>query len=641
MPPSRLVFDLEGDNLLDQITRIHCLVIHDVGTGLSLRFNDQLSQAPAIEAGLKLLQKADEIIGHNILSFDLPAIEKLYPWFKPKGKVTDTLVCARVLYPDRFDLSLRDGRLDLPPELRGNHSLKAWGYRLRELKGDFGQHHADESAWAAWSPAMEEYCVQDVKVTVRLWQHIEKKQPDPRCIELEHRFRALIDQQERHGIRVDVPAMQKLYAELSKQRLALETKLLAVFPPTIETMKKPAYYVDAHGTHYPTKGAAGKTPVQAGPLRTKEHPFEPGSGDQILERLVSRYGWKPVIYGFKKKVRECHTDSERHAALTDGFSPKITEEVLRSLPYPEAPMLADYMVISKTIGQVAEGDQAWLQLERKGRIHGRVNTAGAVTGRCTHSNPNVAQVPSVSKTKAGVTLGLAGGFGFECRSLFLPDEGQVMVGADASGLELRCLAHYMGRYDQGAYAKVLLEGDIHSVNQKAAGLPTRDNAKTFIYGWLYGAGDEKIGKIVGGGAKQGKALKAKFLSSLPALAKLKEAVVEASSRGYLIGLDGRHLPVRSAHAALNTLLQSAGALVMKQALILFSDHLTGRGYVFGKDYAFVANVHDEIQTTCRPELAEEIGTLAVLSIKQAGEHFHFLCPLDGEFKIGASWAETH
>jgi DNA polymerase I len=654
----RYVFDIEGDNLLDKITKLHCLVIHDLGSKLTHRFNSQGLAGVRlghIESGLRMLADADEIIGHNILSFDIPAIQKLYPWFKPGAKVTDTLVCSRVIWPDRFDLISRDQMRGVPPELRGNHSLKAWGYRLRLLKGDFGQHHADEAAWAAWSQEMEDYCVQDVAVTTKLWEVIEAKQWAPESLELEHRFRALMDKQERHGFRLDVPAVQRLYAALAKQRLVLETQLHAVFPPRIETMKTPSFWSedpsDLGAPRYPTKGAALAAGAKAklllpGPPKTKEHPFKPGSGADILARLVERYAWQPVVYGFKKKVVECKTDKDRAAALVEGYSPKITEDVLRALPYPEAPLLADYMVLTKRIGQVAEGDEAWLKLERAGRLHGRVNTAGAVTGRCTHSNPNLAQVPAVHKKKIDgkptVLLGLAGGFGWECRSVFLPDAGHALVGWDASGLELRCLAHFMGRYDDGAYARVLLEGDIHAENQKAAGLPTRDNAKTFIYAFLYGAGDAKIGSIVGGGAAQGKALKAKFLKGLPALARLKQAIAETvAERGHLRGLDGRILPVRSAHAALNTLLQSAGAIAMKQALVFQYEALVSQGYAFGPDFAFVANIHDEVQTSCRPEIADAVGQAGVAAIKKAGEHFGFRCPLDGEFKVGSSWAETH
>ena len=208
-------------------------------------------------------------------------------------------------------------------------------------------------------------------------------------------------------------------------------------------------------------------------------------------------------------------------------------------------MLSEYLLLNKRIGQLATGKQAWLKMEKKGRLHGRVNHMGAVTSRCTHANPNMAQVPSVGAA-----------FGVECRSLFHSPQGYSLLGADASGLELRCLAHYMAAYDGGSYASVVLEGDVHTTNQEAAGLPTRNNAKTFIYGFLYGAGDEKIGKIIGKGSTEGRRIKNKFLKKLPALKNLKDAVsLAAKERGWIKGLDGRIIPIRHSHAALNTLLQ--------------------------------------------------------------------------------------
>ena len=266
-----------------------------------------------------------------------------------------------------------------------------------------------------------------------------------------------------------------------------------------------------------------------------------------------------------------------------------------------------------------------------GRIYGSVITNGAVTGRMTHNSPNVAQVPAV-----GVP------YGKECRTLFRVPEGRALVGADASGLELRCLAHYMARYDGGAYMKEILEGDIHTANQKAAGLPTRDNAKTFIYAFLYGAGDEKIGSIVGGTRQDGKKLKNRFLKRTPAIAKLKAQVEHvAKTRKYLIGLDGRKLRVRAVYASLNLLLQSAGAILMKQALVILDDKLQKEGLTPGIDYEFVANIHDEWQIECDQKYAEFIGKTAVEAIAEAGVFFNFRCPLDGEYKIGKTWAETH
>lgn len=292
--------------------------------------------------------------------------------------------------------------------------------------------------------------------------------------------------------------------------------------------------------------------IVKGNHKTKTIPFNPASRDQIAERLIKR-GWKPQAY--------------------EGKRPAINEGVLKSIDTPEASLLLEYLLVSKRLGQLAEGQQAWLKLEKGGRIHGSVLTNGTVSGRCSHRNPNVAQVPAVRAP-----------YGSECRELFKAPEGKVLVGCDASGLELRALAGYLFPYDNGAYAKEILTGDIHTANQKAAGLQTRDQAKTFIYAFLYGAGDAKIGEIVGGSSKEGKRLKASFMSKTPAIKRLTNAVAEAvSTRGTLRGLDGRPLPCRSAHSALNLLLQSAGAVIMKQALIEFIDMAT-------KPYEMHANV---------------------------------------------------
>ena len=287
--------------------------------------------------------------------------------------------------------------------------------------------------------------------------------------------------------------------------------------------------------------------------------------------------------------------------------------------------LLEYLLVSKRLGQIAEGNQAWLKLEHKGRIHGSVNTIGTVSGRCSHHHPNMAQVPAVRAE-----------YGKECRALFTAPDNRVLVGADASGLELRCLAHYMYQWDKGSYAKEILEGDIHTANQQAAGLETRDQAKTFIYAFLYGAGDKKIGEIVGGSSREGKKLKASFMSKIPAIKSLTSAVhLQVEKHGYLLGLDGRMLPCRSMHSALNLLLQSAGAVVMKQALVEFE--------MDNKDipYELHANVHDEVQFSCNKKQADALGHSFVSAIIKAGRILNFNCPLDGEFKVGANWAETH
>jgi DNA polymerase I-like protein with 3'-5' exonuclease and polymerase domains len=610
-----LLFDTETDHLIEKATKLHCLVAYNPSTDETFRYN---SQNGNLLDGLKLLESADVIVGHNAIGFDIPVLQKLYPSFSPKT-VRDTLIYTRFMFADMKERDFHRVNKDstFPKNMIGSHSLKAWGYRLGIYKGDFKEKNSFEN----WSPEMEDYCVQDVMVTRRLWQMIQDQRPDPRAVELEHDFATLIYGQEKHGIVLDVKKANALYATLAKKRIDIEQKLQIIFEPKVEIMKKRHYtFFDrvfaskGEATAYAKAWAKEQTMTQKDALalikdgepHRREIPFNCGSRDEIAQRFSEKYGWKPKEF-------------------TPDGRPKMDESVLSQLDFPEAAPLLEYLTIQKRIGQLAEGKEAWIKLERNGRIHGRVNTNGAVTGRCTHSKPNLAQVPAVRAA-----------YGKECRELFTVPTGYKMVGCDASGLELRCLAHYMARWDSGAYAKELLEGDIHTANQQAAGLPNRDNAKTFIYAFLYGAGDAKIGSIVGKGQDAGRQLRENFLKKTPALKYLKEAVEKASSRGWLIGLDGRQLPVRSQHAALNTLLQSAGALVMKKAAsLLWNDY---RG-VF--PWQFVANIHDEWQIEVKQEHAEQIGVASVESIRASGEYFSFRCPLDGEFRIGNNWAETH
>lgn len=616
---SILTFDIESDDLLDDLTKIHCLVTKDYETGEVKRYNEQSSDR-SVGRGLDALASAEFIVGHNIIGFDVPAIQKLYPdWKAPK--VFDTLVATRLIWSDIKDQDFRSSTF--PKQLVGSHKLEAWGYRIGLKKGDFGE----STDWKEWSMEMEDYCEQDVFVTHQLYKRILAENYSQEALDLEHSFAELIAMQERHGFCFDKEKAVELYTTLSKRRRELERELQEVFPPTEVEMKTPRYWyalVSCDDEYRaPTKTALTKKMKDAGfkpkdwvankgPMKIKEIPFNPGSRQEIEKRLVAKYSWKPKDF-------------------TPSGQAKINDEVLVSLPYEECKPLAEYFMIQKRIGQVAEGESAWLKLEKKGRIHGYVNTNGAVTGRCTHNSPNVAQVPAVRAA-----------YGKECRSCFKATDGWSLVGWDASGLELRCLAHYLALYDSGAYATVLLDGDIHTHNQKAAGLKTRDQAKTFIYGWLYGAGDAKIGQIVGKGARVGKQLRTKFMAANPAIKKLSEAVKKTyNNRGYFYGLDGRKLHLRSEHSALNTLLQSAGALVMKKSHCIHWELIQEAGYVWGEDVAKVNDVHDEAQWEVRPEIAEHVGKLAIQAIKKAGEHFSFRCPLDGEYKIGKNWAETH
>lgn len=680
------LFDIETNGLLDTVTKVHCLVIKDFETGTVTKYHGD-----NIEEGVRSLQ-VGPICGHNVIKYDLPVLQKLYPWFTfDMASVTDTMVCTRLIYSNLKDIDA--GLLkkkQIPGSLYGSHKLEAWGYRLKMMKGDYadefkarmGDDYEEGMEWENFSQEMLDYCVQDVEVTAALYEKIVAKEYSEQALELEHQVAWLMAQQERNGFPFDATKAATLYAKLAQRRGELERELREFFgfwfapdgptrtPPksrkvwitddngsdTRRVKKKgeDAFYLKGYYEHY-TEG------VQYTKVKVVE--FNPGSRDHIADRLIKRYGWKPE-------------------AFTDGGKPKVDEEVMAKLSYPPCKLLTEYLTVQKRLSQLAEGDQAWLKVERKGFIHGSVNPNGAVTGRATHAFPNISQVPSVGAP-----------YGHECRELFGAEYARhiwpeaVQVGADASGLELRCLAHFMARYDGGKYGNVLLNGDIHWANVQAMGLTSeardesnklhkvyRDGGKTFIYGFLYGAGDWKVGRIVFGllmaakafglpyqqiadvffGGKEdpneedlkaaGKKLKKTFLKKTPALKKLIEAVRASAKRGFLIGLDRRQLHVRSAHSALNTLLQSAGALICKKWIVLVEEELQARGLKHGwdGDYALLAWVHDEIQVACRtPEIAKIVAEVATSCVTKAGEYFNFRCPLAGEAKIGANWAECH
>jgi DNA polymerase I-like protein with 3'-5' exonuclease and polymerase domains len=460
------------------------------------------------------------------------------------------------------------------PVLEKGHSLDSWGVRLGLKKGDFSDFDG------GLSEDMVEYCIQDVEITHALFTHLDSSLLDwGKSVDLEHEVALVVKKQEENGFKLDVPKCMVMLSEWQQSLMDIEEELQQVFQP-ITTER----YSDKTGKR----------------LKDKVEVFNPGSRKQIAERLMS-LGWKP----------RKHT--EKGSVIVD-------EKVLQTVKIPQAKPILRYLLLQKRVAQV----KSWVEnVSERGRVHCQVRTNGAITGRMTHSKPNLAQVPRVGSE-----------YGEECRSVWTVEDGNVLLGADASGLELRMLAHYM---DDRNYTKEILEGDIHTANMKAAGLTDRDQAKTFIYAFLYGAGPAKIGQIVGGGEQEGKRLIDSFLKNTPALQKLKDKVSRLAEKEWLPALDGRRLIVRSQHAALNTLLQGAGAIVMKQALIILNRKLINANM----DARFVANVHDEWQIETTEQDADTVGHFAVQSIRQAGIRLNLRCPLDGEFKVGLNWAATH
>lgn len=528
-----------------------------------------------IDQAIAELRTADRIVMHNGMGFDYPVLEKFYG---------QNFIPLEKIYDTLIVSRLTD------PE-RGRHSLEDWGESLGYEKYEYND-------WSKFTDEMAVYCARDVDVTRKVYEQL-KWCDWHQAIAAEHKFAYAIGQQERHGFRLDIPKVRDLETTLRQEKVDIERELQDIFPPKV------------------IERVSEKT---GRPLKTKVEPFNPSSRKQIAERFIEKYKWKPRKF-------------------TPAGSPAVDESVLAELPFPEAAALSRYMRVQKQLGQVADGDAAWLKLERDGYVHGKVNTIGAATHRCSHFSPNLAQVDKKD---------------LRMREVWVPDEGHVLVGCDAEGLELRCLASYLGRYDNGKYADAVVNGDksngtdVHSVTKKLLDMNSRDQSKRVVYAYLYGAGDAKLKSILkedGSGVQDGAEARKRLQKGITGLEEIVKGVKDRAKHGKLKGIDSRMIPIRSAHSALNSLLQSAGAIAMKYALNIFHYELaTAKGWV--KDnkcvsFNYCANVHDEVQLSVPPDIAEEVGQTFAQAITLAGERLNMRCKLAGSYDIGANWKETH
>ena len=597
-----LIFDIETDGLYDQATKTFCIVIYDVTRAETFAYGPD-----RIDAAIAHLATADVLIGHNIIFYDLPVLQKLHS-FVAKARIIDTLICTRIIWPKEklYDLDIEQYP-NVPTKIRGNASLKAWGWRLADNKIDFKD-------FSEYSEEMLTYCKQDVQVTLKLYKHIVKEKYPESALRLEHDFALAINKQIRAGVPFDVDACLDLVDNLRRKKVELEEQLKQIFPP----IKHKTWFTPK--VNNTARGYVKDIPFE----KTIIEEFNPGSRKQIVERLKSKYGWEPE-------------------KTTEKGNPILDDEVIEKLPYSEAKPLAEYMLIKKRLGQIEDGNNAWLKLvnNNTGRMHGDVITNGCITGRASHRHPNMGQVP------AGYSP-----YGKECRALFHAPQGWDMIGIDAKALELRCLAGYLAYWDQGEYAKLVInpESDIHTINQKLFGVETRDIAKRLLYGMLYGCGAVKAGTIIDPNEKDeivlrnlGKTAINSFLKGVPALAELKTKIESyILTRQHLIGLDKRVLYCRSPFKGLNVLLQSAGAILMKQVVITIHKNIeTNLSLPHGQEWEQVLMVHDEVQLVCNPKYTEQIREQAMLAFPQAQEFFEFLCLIEGDSRVGSDWSATH
>lgn len=594
---TRLVCDLEANGLLIDGTKAWCGVTFNLDTKEFKKYRPTEIQDLVTD-----LENATLIVGHNWLGYDEAFLAKNYG-YTPKAQVIDTMLLSKLEYLDLYNTDARlVARKKLPKKLIGSHSLGAWGYRLGEHKGDYND-------WSKFTEEMLEYNVQDVIVTTKLYHLLMKGSTPLEALQLEQDVQRIITQQHINGWKLDIKKAQELHVQLIANMEPLEKEIHEIFLPKflpksggVKVPKKPfrRHGIWTMGPHQPIE------------LRA----FNPNSSQHIAKWLIDDFGWEPYEF-------------------TEKGAPKTGADYIRDIPHEGIVPLLKWLDNNKLLTMLAEGDNAWLRkVTPEGRIHGSADILGANTGRFTHSTPNLAQVPS---SKAFM--------GEEARSLFTVERGYTLVGADASGLELRMLSHFMAPHDGGKYGEIVVNGDIHTANQEAAGLPTRDNAKTFIYGWLYGAGDAKIGSIINGTAKQGAVLKKSFLAKTPGVGDLINGIqhkVLPRSRGgqgskYLKGISGRRLLVRSPHSALNLILQSAGAYYMKYVLVELDRRIRARGL----DVKHVGNIHDEFQMEVLDAHVDEVMAITTQTFEDVGYMMGLRIKMAGEAKKGNSWAETH
>ena len=457
------------------------------------------------------------------------------------------------------------------PMREGGNGLKAWGDRFKFPKGSIEN-------FSKYTDELKKYCIQDVEITHKLYEYLKKEGRgfSKSCINLEHQVRVILDQQEKNGFALDIKKAMLLLGQLSDEASQLEEWATDRFEPTKVELK----------------------------TKTKYIPFNIGSRQQIADRLMA-IGWKPKKF-------------------TDKGSVIVNEDVLDTIDMPEAKKFSRFFLLQKRVAQI----KSWIESfnDKTGRVHGRVMTLKTITGRMAHNSPNMAQIPAVRSP-----------YGKECRDCWTVSNIHThsIVGTDASGLELRCLAHLM---NDKQFTDTLLTGDIHTHNMNMAGLTDRDQAKTFIYAFMYGAGPAKIGQIVGGGSKEGKVLIDRFLKSMPSLKRVRDIVTNtAQKHGVIKGIDGRLLRTRSPHSALNTLIQGAGAVVCKLWLVNIMKRTTSSNL----DVKLVASVHDEYQFEVVNKDVQAFCKITKYAMKDTEKQLQMRCPLDNEYKVGKTWAETH
>ena len=614
-----VIMDIETNGFYQDCDRIHCIALKRIGIDKEPILFD--AHHNNIDGALDILSSASRLIGHNIIQYDIPVLEKLYPDRNFTHNVLDTLNLSMICFPE------------YPANM---HSLEAWGKRLGYEKFNpmTGREYTDDewkqrkkiknTVWDKYTDEMGAYCKQDVRVTeLVLWQ-CNIDDIDPYVIELDNKFAWIISQQIITGCYIDKKELLKLVEQIERDEKEAEQNLLKYLPTFID------YDFKIYKRNNQNKN------INAGDIEAIEivTPFNLQSTFHWMRYLKEKYDYDPPLVRRKGK---------------DEPTPSLDDEVLASIEdkFPEVKDLLLWKKATKIKKMIYSGDTSvYNLLDKKDIIHGRLYIDGTVSGRCSHSNPNLSTMPSVRSDDNGPILGIKGGYAYEVRSFFKARSGYKQVGFDAKGLEYMCLAHYIN--NKHFSVDVIENGDIHTWTQKTLGFETRKQAKTFEYAYLYGAGKQRLadGLSQGTGKKitvndVNKYIK-KFADALPGLENIQENLrSQFRSKGTITGLDRRELHAKSEHSLLNLLLQSSGAVVMKQCLVFLQEELDKVKLVKGTDYNFLLNVHDEVQAEVKEDKIQLYSECAQRAVNRTNKFLKLNCKLQIDIKVGKSWAECH
>jgi len=637
----RWLLDLEANGL--KPTKIWIIHGQDIDTGQETTF------FPAKDGYEPFLSFASDVhawIGHNILGYDLPVLYNL-SGLKPVpcSDVCDTLILSRLLEFHR----------------EGGHSLDQYGKEQ-------GIQKIEVNSWDEWNDLYIERCKTDVRINLGVFHRYEKYLHSDwwrQAIYLEHEKQVMCNELHSTGMFFDVPRARELLAEISGEVSALTTSLQEVFPPRSKLIREITPKETKHGTLSKVGLAwAGSdlTSFSSGAVFSRIYwePFNPGSPTQRIDRLWEA-GWKPTerTEGHKDFLKETRrrkltNEEEERKKRFDRYGWKTSEENLSSLP-AEAPVAARTLVRWLLLNSRRNKlEKEWLaNVGEDGRIHGTYNGHGTWTGRCTHTNPNMGNIPSFNPKLPETTP-----YSDRLRSLFGSGPERYLVGVDAEGIQLRILAHYLNDEE---YTHALVNGDKrkatdpHSINASVIG-PTcqsRDDAKTFIYAWILDAGIGRVAEIFRCSYPEAKEAIQRVINRWPKMQWVKDKLVPADAgRGYFEGIDGRFIKIpgedfeTKAHYTLAGYLQSAEQIIMNTAWQIAKPALIQTRIPF----RLVNYVYDEFQVEVPRDMdqALKVAKITADAIRLSGEKFSLRCPMSGSYinshgdlAIGDNWSVTH